>query len=142
MEEYVYNLLEDEGLERLPVPKSSPPELQTFIFASKDALKRNKKLMIFIHGSGVVRAGQWARRLIINENLYSGTQIPYIRKAKRLGYEILVLNTNDNYRMYKGKKTKIPVSVYFNNSIIILIVYGKHFILTYFCSRVKMLTLT
>ena len=27
------------------------------------------KLMILIHGSGVVRAGQWARRCVISENL-------------------------------------------------------------------------
>ena len=27
------------------------------------------KLMILIHGSGVVRAGQWARRYVISGNL-------------------------------------------------------------------------
>ena len=29
---------------------------------SEDALTNKEKLMILIHGSGVVRAGQWARR--------------------------------------------------------------------------------
>ncbi|XDV20269.1 hypothetical protein PO909_025620 [Leuciscus waleckii] len=38
--------------------------------------------MVLIQGSGVVRAGQWARRLIINEDLNSGTQIPFINRAK------------------------------------------------------------
>merc|ERR1719219_852966 len=34
-----------------------------------------------IHGSGVVRAGQWARRLIINEDLDKGTMLPYTKEA-------------------------------------------------------------
>lgn len=48
---------------------------------SEDALTNPDKLMVLIHGNGVVRAGQWARRLIINEDLDSGTQIPYIKRA-------------------------------------------------------------
>lgn len=36
--------------------------------------------------------------MIINESLDHGTQIPYIKKAVELGYEVMVLNTNDNYR--------------------------------------------
>lgn len=48
---------------------------------SEDAMTNSDKLMVLIHGSGVVRAGQWARRLIINEDLDSGTQIPYIKRA-------------------------------------------------------------
>jgi hypothetical protein len=35
-------------------------------------------------------------RLIINDCLDNGSQLPYIRKAKALGYNVLVLNTNDN----------------------------------------------
>ncbi len=52
--------------------------------------------MILIHGSGVVRAGQWARRLIINEDLDKGTQLPYVSKAKEMGCGVVVLNTNYN----------------------------------------------
>ncbi|XP_015121334.1 FAM172 family protein homolog CG10038 isoform X1 [Diachasma alloeum] len=109
--QYVYELLEKEGLKRLPVPKDSdaPLELRSFIFADDEAFT-NKKLMILIHGSGVVRAGQWARRLIINDNLNSGTQISYIRKAKQLGYGILVLNTNDNHRIINGHSEEIKGS--------------------------------
>ena len=36
-------------------------EPESFVFQSPDALS-SKKLMVIIHGSGVVRAGQWARR--------------------------------------------------------------------------------
>lgn len=35
-----------------------------FIFGSKDFHKKDK-LLILVHGSGVVRAGQWARRLVM-----------------------------------------------------------------------------
>lgn len=39
-------------------------EDQSFIFVSKNAFETDDKLIIFIHGTGVVRAGQWARRLV------------------------------------------------------------------------------
>jgi hypothetical protein len=98
--EHVYKLLEEDGgLKRitLPVdPKKDEPT--TFFFMSKDALTNPDKLMILIHGSGAVRAGQWARRLIINDCLDSGTQLPYIRRARENGYAVMVLNTNDNSR--------------------------------------------
>lgn len=110
--QYVYELLEKEGLKRLPLPKNSdsPLELRSFVFACDKAFT-NKKLMILIHGSGVVRAGQWARRLIINDNLKSGTQLPYIKKAKELGYGIIVLNTNDNRRLINGVNVDIKVCI-------------------------------
>lgn len=76
---------------------------KSFVFQSSDALTNEEKLMVLIHGSGVVRAGQWARRLIvfllsvvtistvvlsprliINDCLDSGTQLPFIKKAKEV----------------------------------------------------------
>ena len=39
---------------------------KSFIFCSPE-LNSKSKIVVLIHGSGVVRAGQWARRLIINE---------------------------------------------------------------------------
>jgi hypothetical protein len=58
---------------------------------SEDALTNPQKLMVLIHGSGVVRAGQWARRLIINEDLDSGTQIPFIKRAMDVSESSFVL---------------------------------------------------
>ncbi|XP_037772761.1 cotranscriptional regulator FAM172A-like, partial [Penaeus monodon] len=106
--EEVYNLLETEcGLEKATVPYNcKKDEPYTFIFVSEDVMT-NEKLMVLIHGSGVVRAGQWARRLIINDNLDSGTQIPYIKRAMKDGYAVLVMNTNDNYR--NCKKKDVPI---------------------------------
>jgi hypothetical protein len=54
------------------------------------------RLIVDCTSSGVVRAGQWARRLIINDCLDSGTQIPYVREAQKLGFAVLVLNSNLN----------------------------------------------
>ena len=47
--------------------------------------------MVLINGSGVVKAGQWARRLIINNGVKYGTMLPYIEMAKDRGYEIIVM---------------------------------------------------
>ena len=55
MTEYVYELLvSDVALERKDLAGDS------FIFVSSD-WESNPKLLVLIHGSGVVRAGQWAR---------------------------------------------------------------------------------
>nr|XP_040221613.2 FAM172 family protein homolog CG10038 isoform X3 [Anopheles coluzzii] len=106
--QYVYERLEEkEGLKKLYVPADVPPEEATFVFSTVEKLDRPKKLLVLIHGSGVVRAGQWARSLIINDCLDSGTQIPYIRRGRELGYEVLLLNTNDNYRTVKGARKPI-----------------------------------
>uniref|UniRef100_S4RLZ0 Family with sequence similarity 172 member A n=1 Tax=Petromyzon marinus TaxID=7757 RepID=S4RLZ0_PETMA len=96
--EYVYELLVKEcGLEKhyVPVEAINDNEPFSFIFMSPGALQQ-EKLLLLVHGSGVVRAGQWARRLIINDCLDSGTQIPYIKRAMEEGYGVVVLNPNDN----------------------------------------------
>ncbi len=99
--EHVYELLEQNGLQKIYVPSSVPERDAAFVFATKRDLNNVKKLLILIHGSGVVRAGQWARRLIMNQSINHGTQIPYIIEARKLGYDVLVLNTNDNERNSK-----------------------------------------
>ncbi|XP_015427065.1 PREDICTED: protein FAM172A [Myotis davidii] len=106
---YVYELLEkDCNLKKISIPvDASESEPKSFIFMSEDALTNPQKLMVLIHGSGVVRAGQWARRLIINEDLDSGTQIPFIKRAMDEGYGVIVLNPNENY--IEVEKPKIHV---------------------------------
>ncbi|KAJ9574601.1 hypothetical protein L9F63_008228, partial [Diploptera punctata] len=108
---YVYGLLEvDLGLQKLKVPKDGDEMESTFVFASPNIFMNTERLLILIHGSGVVRAGQWARSLIINDSIQTGTQIPNIRKAQELGYEILVLNTNDNIRFICKQPVEIKES--------------------------------
>ncbi|XP_069887190.1 cotranscriptional regulator ARB2A isoform X6 [Dipodomys merriami] len=106
---YVYDLLEkDCNLKKISIPvDATESEPKSFIFMSEDALTNPQKLMVLIHGSGVVRAGQWARRLIINEDLDSGTQIPFIKRAVDEGYGVIVLNPNENY--IEVEKPKIHV---------------------------------
>lgn len=41
--------------------------------------------------------------MIINHSLDHGTQIPYIKRAISLGYDVLVTNTNHNYRDENGR---------------------------------------
>ncbi|XP_055638589.1 FAM172 family protein homolog CG10038 isoform X2 [Toxorhynchites rutilus septentrionalis] len=109
--DYVYERLEKTvGLKKLYMSDDVPQEEATFIFSTQEELMKPKKLLVLIHGSGVVRAGQWARSLIINHSLDAGTQIPYINMARKLGYEVLVTNTNDNYRPIGGSTKPIKGS--------------------------------
>lgn len=64
---FVYQLLEDNGLHRIYVPQDQPQEKATFIFSTQKELKDVDKLMVIIHGSGVVRAGQCKNLKIIQQ---------------------------------------------------------------------------
>lgn len=55
----VYKLLDDHGMFRINVPVGeTDPSKCTFVFSTKQELADVEKLMVVIHGSGVVRAGQ------------------------------------------------------------------------------------
>ncbi|XP_035166760.1 cotranscriptional regulator FAM172A isoform X1 [Oxyura jamaicensis] len=110
--QYVYGLLEKEcHLKKVSLPiDATESEPKSFIFMSEDALTNPDKLLVLIHGNGVVRAGQWARRLIINEDLDSGTQIPYIKRAVEEGYGVIVLNPNENYIEVEKTKAQVQLS--------------------------------
>jgi len=96
----VYNLLETEGgLDRVDLGTGKP---SSFIFCSKE-FTNSEKLLVLIHGSGVVRAGQWARRLIINNDLDKGTMLPFITHAKNTGWGVVVMNTNLNVDEVTGE---------------------------------------
>ncbi|CAB3403473.1 unnamed protein product [Caenorhabditis bovis] len=99
--EEIYRQLEENlKLVKIDVkPKESKETNVGFVFASPD-YHDMETLLVLIHGSGVVRAGQWARRLIINDNLEKGTQFPYIKAALDRKWGVLVLNTNHNSGEY------------------------------------------
>lgn len=46
--------------------------------------------------------------MVINHSTDSGTVLPYIRKAQDRGYDVIVTNTNDNYR--DGKRIEKSAS--------------------------------
>lgn len=55
----VYKLLDEHGMHRINVPLGETDlSKSTFVFSTKEELVDVDKLMILIHGSGVVRAGQ------------------------------------------------------------------------------------
>ncbi|XP_074057490.1 cotranscriptional regulator ARB2A isoform X4 [Macrotis lagotis] len=115
-EPFVFNAREDlhrwnqKRYEALGEVDATENEPKNFIFMSEDAMTNPDKLMVLIHGSGVVRAGQWARRLIINEDLDSGTQIPFIKRAMDEGYGVIVLNPNENYIEVEKTKSQVQLS--------------------------------
>ncbi|KAL4227524.1 hypothetical protein ACF0H5_012968 [Mactra antiquata] len=115
--EYVYELLETEcKLQRKTIPMNAEEnEPKSFVFITEDFYTNKDKLLILIHGNGVVRAGQWARRLIINDCLDSGTQIPYIKWAVENGYAVIVANPNLNSIEDKSKSQK-PIPIRGNKS--------------------------
>ncbi|ESO90049.1 hypothetical protein LOTGIDRAFT_64460, partial [Lottia gigantea] len=110
--EYVYDLLEKEtNLKRYYIPvNAEDDEPKSFIYMSDDALTNEDKLLLIIHGAGVVRAGQWARKLIINNDLEKGTQLQYIKAGIKQGYGIIVFNTNLNKVTLNGEDIPIRVS--------------------------------
>ncbi|XP_055317002.1 FAM172 family protein homolog CG10038 [Sitodiplosis mosellana] len=104
--EHVYQMLLDIGLHKIWVPSPETPK-SSFVFGTKTDFANTKKLLFLIHGSGVVRAGQWSRSLIINQSTDHGTQIPYIKRAIELGYDVLVTNTNHNSRIEGPKRIRL-----------------------------------
>jgi len=107
--DFVYGLLESDpmNLVRKEVQKDEDSEgPKSFVFKSDD-FETNPNLCVLIHGSGVVRAGQWARRLIMNENLDLGTIMSEVMMAKERGFAVLVMNTNDNARIIDGDEILI-----------------------------------
>lgn len=97
IDEAIYEKLESEcHLNRVSVPiDAKKGEPTSFIFTSNN-LSTADFLMIIIHGTGVVRAGQWSRKLIMNEGIEIGSQFEYIRRAQLAGYGVIVTNTNLN----------------------------------------------
>lgn len=108
--QYVYGLLETQcDMTRVLLPvDAAEGEPTSFIYVTDDALSNPSKLLVLIQGSGVVRAGQWARRLIINQDLDSGTQIPFITRAIQNGFGVMVLNPNENYLEIEKPDTSSP----------------------------------
>ncbi|CAD5123458.1 DgyrCDS11804 [Dimorphilus gyrociliatus] len=104
--EIIYEKLESEfKLKKYNMkgrPFQNSDDKDGFVFATDD-FNQKDKILLLIHGSGVVRAGQWARRLIINESLKTGTQFEYIKRGIEENFGVIVLNTNHNKNKHGEK---------------------------------------
>ena len=95
---------------------------QCKILTTKD-FNTNPKCLILIQGTGVVRLGQWARSVCINENLRLGTMMPYVDRAIKEHYSVMIMNPNERKdfkteKEIKEFKTMEKHSVYVYNNII------------------------
>ena len=89
VEAYVQALLRSRhGLRRHFLADNTP------VFATPDLSTRSGALVLLC-GGGRVAAGQWARKLCINESLATGAVFNYIRDAQVAGLSLLILNPND-----------------------------------------------
>eukprot|EP00271_Cylindrocystis_brebissonii_P006506 TRINITY_DN19283_c0_g2_i1.p1 TRINITY_DN19283_c0_g2~~TRINITY_DN19283_c0_g2_i1.p1 ORF type:complete len:677 (+),score=136.41 TRINITY_DN19283_c0_g2_i1:33-2033(+) len=83
----VFDLLPGFGRE------AAAEDLRCPIFVSK-TVKTADAVLMLLCGTGRVAAGQWARKLCINESLYTGSVIPFLEWAHARGIGVVVLNPN------------------------------------------------
>ena len=112
VQKYVENLLiQTFNLSILYVPnknslnfeKRDESQAQCKIVTTKD-FYINPKCLILIQGTGAVRLGQWARSVCINENIYLGSMIPYVDKAIKNNFSVIIFNPNERKDFINEKK--------------------------------------
>ena len=79
---------------------------QCVIYTTKD-FQINSNCLVLIQGTGNVRAGIWARSVCINESLMTGSMYPYIEKAVKNHWSVIILNPNERYGLDEQKDKKI-----------------------------------
>ena len=79
---------------------------QCVIYATKD-FQINSNCLVLIQGTGNVRAGIWARSVCINESLMTGSMYPYIEKAVKQHWSVIILNPNERNGFDEQKDKKI-----------------------------------
>ena len=112
VQKYVENfLIERFNLSTLFVPnlksddftKRDESQAQCKILITKD-FPVNSKCLLLIQGTGAVRLGQWARSVCINENIELGSMIPYVDKAIKNNYSVIIFNPNERKDFINDKK--------------------------------------
>lgn len=132
VQKYVENLLiQTFDLITLYVPNKTSTDFsvrdesqaQCKIAITKD-FPTNPKCLMLIQGTGAVRLGQWARSVCINDNLRLGTMLPYLEKAIKNNFSVIIFNPNEKYDFKNDKKqikefnTMEKHSVYVYNNIV------------------------
>ena len=106
----VTNYIQEEmkltyGLQEVWIPKDFEGSAKSNIFISQDWEQNTSKALLLIQGAGAVRPGIWARSVVINESLETGSMLPAIREAQNQGYSLLVFNPN----VHRDPETKEPI---------------------------------
>ena len=132
VEKYIeIKLIETFNLVKLYVPNNNSTDFtkrdenqsQCKILTSQD-FPTNPKCLMLIQGTGAVRLGQWARSVCINENIYLGSMIPYVKKALENKWSIIIYNPNERrdfinkYNIIKEFPTMEKHSLYVYNNIV------------------------
>ncbi|KAK0411950.1 hypothetical protein QR680_005939 [Steinernema hermaphroditum] len=81
-------------------------------FASSD-YRTAETVVVLVHGSGKVRAGQWARSLMINEPMDNGSMMPMIRHFQQKGYGVVLFDYNEKIET-EWKPLKISRDTWFH----------------------------
>ena len=74
--------------------KRDKNQAQCKILTTQD-FPTNPKCLIIIQGGGPVKLGQWARSVCINDNLNLGSMIPYVNKAIKNNFSVIIFNPNE-----------------------------------------------
>ncbi|XP_036401451.1 cotranscriptional regulator FAM172A homolog [Megalops cyprinoides] len=96
--QHVYCLLEERcRLCRVRLPAApGDPEGGALIFTSPRAMEGPGTLLVLIQDQGMVRAGQWSWRAIARDGLDRGSQIPYVERALKENWGMVIMNPNEN----------------------------------------------
>ncbi|KAJ3019161.1 UNVERIFIED_CONTAM: hypothetical protein HDU68_010805 [Siphonaria sp. JEL0065] len=91
-------LVNECGLVAQNVPLDAQEgEPTSAIFMSPGSLQSDKPLLLLVPGMSI-QVGQWARKIVINENVYKGSMLEYVHRAQTLeGYNVLITNNNLNH---------------------------------------------
>ncbi|KAL1936363.1 hypothetical protein VTP01DRAFT_497 [Rhizomucor pusillus] len=90
----------------IPVNADPSKDIHSYIFMTPNALTTTDKLLILIPGNNT-RIGQWTRRAMCDENVFTGSMIEVSKMAKERGYEIMILNPNGIY-WFDNKAHEMP----------------------------------
>jgi tRNA A-37 threonylcarbamoyl transferase component Bud32 len=105
---YVQARMINSGFERIIIPDDEAP-ISTSILATTDWLT-NPRLLIIIQNSVGSMMGIFSRSLCLEQGLSKGSMLPYIDRAKRNGYAVMVLRPNTN-SVVQDETVKPPLKI-------------------------------
>ncbi|RUP49020.1 hypothetical protein BC936DRAFT_143456 [Jimgerdemannia flammicorona] len=103
---------EPYDLVRHLIPINANPADGDMHSAVANALETTDKLLLLIPPSNIRRShhlssyspvfamdsvGQWTRRVMIDDSIYSGSMLDTIKRAREEGFEVFVFNPNENF---------------------------------------------